>query len=53
MYNREEEHYMISIGEIDVYYDLEYENKVQGIVNEIEKLFKSQVRRFSISISRN
>ncbi len=55
MYNRKE-HYTISvnsIGEINVYYDLEYENKVYRIVYEIEKLFKSQVGRFSISTYRN
>ncbi|AVD34726.1 TPA: hypothetical protein JD074_14990 [Clostridioides difficile] len=52
----EKEHYTISvnsIGEINVYYDLEYENKVYGIVEEIEKLFKSQVGKFSISTYRN
>lgn len=52
----EKEHYTISvnsIGEINVYYDLEYENKVYRIVYEIEKLFKSQVGRFSISTYRN
>lgn len=39
----EKEYYIISvnsIGEINVYYDLEYENKVYRIVYEIEKLFK-------------
>ncbi|HGM3506871.1 TPA: hypothetical protein ACKOR7_001442 [Clostridioides difficile] len=52
----EKKHYTISvnsIGEINVYYDLEYENKVKRIVDEIEKLFKSQVRTFSISTYRN
>ncbi|PBI36803.1 hypothetical protein BGU65_07225 [Clostridioides difficile] len=52
----EKEQYTISvnsIGEINVYYDLEYENKVYRIVYEIEKLFKSQVGRFSISTYRN
>ena len=52
----EKEHYTISvnsIGEINVYYDLEYENKVYRIVYEIENSFKSQVGRFSISTYRN
>ncbi|MCC0657715.1 hypothetical protein IC175_14190 [Clostridioides sp. ES-S-0123-01] len=42
-----------SIGEINIYYDLEYENKIQSIVNEIEQLFKSQVENFSISKLKN
>nr|UWI51879.1 hypothetical protein NZ312_09255 [Clostridioides difficile] len=42
-----------SIGEINVYYDLEYENNIQSIVDEIENLFKSQVENFSISKLKN
>lgn len=42
-----------SIGEINVYYDLEYENNIQSIVDEIENLFKSQVENFSISKIKN
>ncbi|MCC0632692.1 MULTISPECIES: hypothetical protein [unclassified Clostridioides] len=42
-----------SIGEINVYYDLEYENNIQSIVDEVEKLFKSQVKNFSISKLKN
>ncbi|MCC0652255.1 hypothetical protein [Clostridioides sp. ES-S-0001-03] len=38
-----------SIGEINIYYDLEYEDKIQSIVGEIEQLFKSQVKNFSVS----
>ncbi|NMS89856.1 hypothetical protein HGQ85_07925 [Clostridioides difficile] len=42
-----------SIGEINIYYDLEYENKIQSIVDEIEQLFKSQVENFRVSKFRN
>ncbi|EQF24168.1 hypothetical protein QEW_2828 [Clostridioides difficile CD160] len=42
-----------SIGEINIYYDLEYEDKIQSIVDEIEQLFKSQVKNFSISKLKN
>lgn len=38
-----------SIGEINIYYDSRYENKIQSIVGEIEQLFKSQVKNFSVS----
>ncbi|CZR97814.1 MULTISPECIES: hypothetical protein [Clostridioides] len=38
-----------SIGEINIYYDLEYENKIQSIVDEIEQLFKTQIKNFSVS----
>lgn len=52
----ERKEYSISvtdIGEINVYYDLEYENKVQSVVDEIEQLFKSQVKNFSVSKLKN
>ncbi|WLD27694.1 hypothetical protein CDIFMA2_15760 [Clostridioides difficile] len=42
-----------SIGEINVYYDLKYENKIQNVVDEIEQLFKSQVKNFSVSKFKN
>lgn len=42
-----------SIGEINIYYDLKYENKIQNVVDEIEQLFKSQVEKFSISKLKN
>ncbi|MCJ0438819.1 hypothetical protein H3T74_01770 [Clostridioides difficile] len=42
-----------SIGEINIYYDSRYENKIQSIVGEIEQLFKSQVKNFSISKLKN
>ncbi|MGX9756957.1 hypothetical protein ACWYRQ_11805 [Clostridioides difficile] len=42
-----------SIGEINVYYDLKYENNIQSIVDEIENLFKSQVENFSVSKIKN
>ncbi|MCC0636853.1 MULTISPECIES: hypothetical protein [unclassified Clostridioides] len=42
-----------SIGEINIYYDLEHENKIQSIIDEIEQLFKSQVENFSISKLKN
>ncbi|UWD47379.1 hypothetical protein NYR90_12580 [Clostridioides difficile] len=42
-----------SIGEINVYYDLKYENNIQSIVDEIENLFKSQVKNFSVSKIKN
>lgn len=42
-----------SIGEINIYYDLKYENKIQNIVDEIEQLFKSQVKSFRISKFKN
>ncbi|UDN57200.1 hypothetical protein [Clostridioides sp. ES-S-0010-02] len=42
-----------SIGEINIYYDLEHENKIQSIIDEIEHLFKSQVENFSISKLKN
>ncbi|MCC0716536.1 hypothetical protein IR152_14520 [Clostridioides sp. ES-S-0108-01] len=48
----ERKEYSISInniGEINIYYNLEYENKIQSIVDEIEQLFKSQVKNFSVS----
>lgn len=48
----EREDYSISvnsIGEITVYYDLKYENKIQNVVDEIEQLFKSQVKNFKVS----
>ncbi|KPI46120.1 hypothetical protein KW95_20370 [Clostridioides difficile] len=38
-----------SIGEINIYYDSRYENKIQNVVDEIEQLFKSQVKNFSVS----
>ncbi|MCC0697819.1 hypothetical protein [Clostridioides sp. ES-S-0048-02] len=38
-----------SIGEINIYYDSRYESKIQSIVGEIEQLFKSQVKNFSVS----
>ncbi|MDI7818603.1 hypothetical protein AB8L61_17290 [Clostridioides difficile] len=38
-----------SIGEINIYYDLKYENKIQSVVDEIEQLFKFQVKNFSVS----
>ncbi|WP_074438617.1 hypothetical protein [Clostridioides difficile] len=38
-----------SIGEINIYYDSRYENKIQSIIGEIEQLFKSQVKNFSVS----
>ncbi|MCW0761901.1 hypothetical protein OKR31_14335 [Clostridioides difficile] len=38
-----------SIGEINIYYDSRYENKIQSIVGEIEQLFKYQVENFSVS----
>ncbi|MCC0640307.1 MULTISPECIES: hypothetical protein [unclassified Clostridioides] len=42
-----------SIGEINIYYDLEHESKIQSIIDEIEQLFKSQVENFSISKLKN
>ncbi|MFL8713047.1 hypothetical protein Q3304_19920 [Clostridioides sp. GD02377] len=42
-----------SIGEINIYYDLKYENKIQSVVDEIEQLFKSQVKNFSVSKFKN
>ncbi|HBF2829417.1 hypothetical protein JY783_18815 [Clostridioides difficile] len=42
-----------SIGEINIYYDLKYENKIQNVVDEIEQLFKSQVKNFSMSKFKN
>ncbi|MCC0634661.1 MULTISPECIES: hypothetical protein [unclassified Clostridioides] len=42
-----------SIGEINIYYDSRYENKIQSVVGEIEQLFKSQVKNFSISKLKN
>ncbi|HBF2809185.1 TPA: hypothetical protein KN238_003887 [Clostridioides difficile] len=38
-----------SIGEINIYYDSRYENKIQNVVDEIEQLFKSQVKNFRVS----
>ncbi|CZR99836.1 MULTISPECIES: hypothetical protein [Clostridioides] len=38
-----------SIGEINIYYDSRYENKIQNVVDEIEQLFKFQVKNFSVS----
>ncbi|MGS5516319.1 hypothetical protein AB8L61_10085 [Clostridioides difficile] len=38
-----------SIGEINIYYDSRYENKIQSIVGEIEQLFKSQIKNFRVS----
>ncbi|HBG3351773.1 Uncharacterised protein [Clostridioides difficile] len=42
-----------SIGEINIYYDSRYENKIQNVVDEIEQLFKSQVKNFSMSKFKN
>ncbi|HBF4082224.1 TPA: hypothetical protein KOG56_002962 [Clostridioides difficile] len=42
-----------SIGEINIYYDSRYENKIQNVVDEIEQLFKSQVENFSVSKFKN
>ncbi|MGX4591618.1 hypothetical protein ACWJU5_16060 [Clostridioides difficile] len=42
-----------SIGEINIYYDLKYENKMQNVVDEIEQLFKSQVKNLSVSKFKN
>ncbi|MCC0636541.1 hypothetical protein [Clostridioides sp. ES-S-0001-02] len=42
-----------SIGEINIYYDSRYENKIQSVVGEIEQLFKSQIKNFSISKLKN
>ncbi|EQK10415.1 TPA: hypothetical protein KOO12_002063 [Clostridioides difficile] len=42
-----------SIGEINIYYDSRYENKIQNVVDEIEQLFKSQVKNFSVSKFKN
>ncbi|MGO0904899.1 hypothetical protein ACTPC6_03910 [Clostridioides difficile] len=42
-----------SIGEINMYYDSKYENKMQNVVDEIKQLFKSQVKNFSISKFKN
>ncbi|WP_227860981.1 hypothetical protein [Clostridioides sp. ES-W-0016-02] len=51
MYNRKKDYSISinSIGEINIYYDSRYENKIQSIVGEIEQLFKSQVKNFSVS----
>ncbi|MFL8675639.1 DUF1648 domain-containing protein [Clostridioides sp. GD02404] len=38
-----------SIGEINIYYDSRYENKIQNVVDEIEQLFKSQIKNFRVS----
>ncbi|CZR99128.1 hypothetical protein CDFC105_70475 [Clostridioides difficile] len=38
-----------SIGEINIYYDSRYENKIQNVVDEIEQLFKFQVKNFRVS----
>ncbi|VIG13614.1 Uncharacterised protein [Clostridioides difficile] len=42
-----------SIGEINIYYDSRYENKIQSVVDEIEQLFKYQVKNFSVSKFKN
>ncbi|WP_143476989.1 hypothetical protein [Clostridioides difficile] len=42
-----------SIGEINIYYDSRYENKIQNVVDEIEQLFKSQVKNFRVSKFKN
>ncbi|HBF0031418.1 hypothetical protein QQO69_07660 [Clostridioides difficile] len=52
----ENENYALSInsiGEINIYYNKEYKNKIQIIVDEIEQLFKSQVKNFSVSKFKN
>ncbi|CCL00282.1 TPA: hypothetical protein JD074_15445 [Clostridioides difficile] len=52
----ENENYALSInsiGEISIYYNKEYKNKIQIIVDEIEQLFKSQIKNFSISKLKN
>ncbi|GMK81690.1 hypothetical protein JSCD7_00570 [Clostridioides difficile] len=52
----ENENYALSInsiGEINIYYNKEYKNKIQIIVDEIEQLFKSQIKNFSISKLKN